>query len=197
MTHDHQKFQVPEMEVLNLKKLFWGVGFPYIARIHTSYIGQDSSNKKVPVSCLVTWLPSSWGGFQHRKKAAHLLFSLYISCIFTFRGGQTCIVDCLAIAQNGKTRKKSWWNFRVVSKLSRGGSVWFQDLRGWLEIETSDIFFGHPHLLSKLASQLADAKRWEMQMEIPPLPNLKGLPDSLPLVFSVKNSAVKRATKIH
>ena len=51
--------------------------------------------------------------------------------------------------------------------------------------------------MSKLASQLAGAKRWEMQMEIPPLPNLKGLPDSLPLVFSVKNSAVKRATKIH
>ena len=58
-------------------------------------------------------------------------------------------------------------------------------------------FFWSPSSMSKLASQLAGAKRWEMQMEIPPLPNLKGLPDSLPLVFSVKNSAVKRATKIH
>ena len=31
------------MEVLNLIRLFWGWVFPYITRIHTAYIGEDSS----------------------------------------------------------------------------------------------------------------------------------------------------------
>ena len=35
----HQKFQVPEMEVLCLIRMFWGWGFHYISRIHTAYIG--------------------------------------------------------------------------------------------------------------------------------------------------------------
>ena len=41
----HQEFQVPKMEVLNLIfGYFWGVGFPVsISRIHTAYIGQDST----------------------------------------------------------------------------------------------------------------------------------------------------------
>ena len=34
----HQEFQVPKMEVLNLIRLFWGWGFPYISRIHTAYM---------------------------------------------------------------------------------------------------------------------------------------------------------------
>ena len=37
---NHQEFQVPEMEgFLNLIRLFWGMGFPYISRIHRAYIG--------------------------------------------------------------------------------------------------------------------------------------------------------------
>ena len=40
----HQEFQVPKMEVLNLIRPFWGCVFPYISRIHTAYIGEDSSN---------------------------------------------------------------------------------------------------------------------------------------------------------
>ena len=40
---DHQEFQVPKIEVLNLIRLFWGWVFPYISRIHTAYIGEDSS----------------------------------------------------------------------------------------------------------------------------------------------------------
>ena len=37
-------FQVPKMEVLNLMfRLFWGWVFPYISRIHTAYIREDSS----------------------------------------------------------------------------------------------------------------------------------------------------------
>ena len=41
----HQEFQVPKMEgFLNLIfGHFLGVGFPYISRIHTAYIGEDSS----------------------------------------------------------------------------------------------------------------------------------------------------------
>ena len=35
---DHQEFQVPKMDVLNLIRLFWGWGFPYISRIHTAEI---------------------------------------------------------------------------------------------------------------------------------------------------------------
>ena len=31
------------MEVLNLIRPFWGWAFPYISRIHTAYIGEDSS----------------------------------------------------------------------------------------------------------------------------------------------------------
>ena len=31
------------MEVLNLTSLFWGWVFPHISRIHTAYIGEDSS----------------------------------------------------------------------------------------------------------------------------------------------------------
>ena len=31
------------MEVLNFIRLFWGWIFPYISRIHTAYIGEDSS----------------------------------------------------------------------------------------------------------------------------------------------------------
>ena len=38
-TYNHQEFQVPKMEVLNLIRLFWGWGFPYISRIHTAYMG--------------------------------------------------------------------------------------------------------------------------------------------------------------
>ena len=40
MVYYHQEFQVPKMEVLNLIRLFWGWGFPYISRIHTAYIGE-------------------------------------------------------------------------------------------------------------------------------------------------------------
>ena len=36
----HQEFQVPKIEVLNMKRLFWGWVFPYISRIHTAYIGE-------------------------------------------------------------------------------------------------------------------------------------------------------------
>ena len=40
----HQTFQVPKMEgFLSLIRLFWGWVFPYISRIHTAYIGEDSS----------------------------------------------------------------------------------------------------------------------------------------------------------
>ena len=38
----HQKLQVPKMEVLNFIRLFWGWIFPYISRIHTAFIGEDS-----------------------------------------------------------------------------------------------------------------------------------------------------------
>ncbi len=38
----HQIIQVPNLEVLNLGCL-GGCGFPYISRIHTAYIGEDSS----------------------------------------------------------------------------------------------------------------------------------------------------------
>ena len=31
------------MEVLNAIRLFWGWVFPYMSRIHTAYIGEDSS----------------------------------------------------------------------------------------------------------------------------------------------------------
>ena len=42
--HYHQAFQVSKMEgFLNLIRLFWGWVFPYISRIHTAYIGEDSS----------------------------------------------------------------------------------------------------------------------------------------------------------
>ena len=35
---DHQEIQVPKMEgFLNLLRLFWERGFPYISRIHTAY----------------------------------------------------------------------------------------------------------------------------------------------------------------
>ncbi len=37
---NHQNFQVPKMEVLNLIRLFSGWVFPYISRIHTAYIGE-------------------------------------------------------------------------------------------------------------------------------------------------------------
>ena len=40
---NHQHVQVPEMAVLNIISLFSGLAFPYISRIHTAYIGQDSS----------------------------------------------------------------------------------------------------------------------------------------------------------
>ena len=40
---NHQEFQVPKMEVLTLIRLVWGWVFPYISRIHTAYIGEDSS----------------------------------------------------------------------------------------------------------------------------------------------------------
>ena len=40
---NHQEFQVPKMEVLNLIRPFWGWVFPYISRIHTAHIGEDSS----------------------------------------------------------------------------------------------------------------------------------------------------------
>ena len=38
-----QNLQVPKTEVLHLTRLFWGWVFPYISRIHTAYIGKDSS----------------------------------------------------------------------------------------------------------------------------------------------------------
>ena len=37
------EFQVPKMEVLNIIRLFWGWVFPYISRIHTACIGEDTS----------------------------------------------------------------------------------------------------------------------------------------------------------
>ena len=39
-SYNHQEFQVPKMEVLNLIRLFWRWVFPYISRIHTAYIGE-------------------------------------------------------------------------------------------------------------------------------------------------------------
>ena len=37
---NHQKFQVPKMEVLNLVMSIFRWVFPYISRIHTAYIGE-------------------------------------------------------------------------------------------------------------------------------------------------------------
>ena len=53
----HQEFQVPKMEILSLFRLFfeWGA-FPYISRIHTAYIGEDSSNSGT--------VPDMFGGFS-------------------------------------------------------------------------------------------------------------------------------------
>ena len=34
---DHQEFQVPKMEVLNLIRLFWGLVFPYISLTYSLY----------------------------------------------------------------------------------------------------------------------------------------------------------------
>ena len=38
-----KNFRYLNIEVLNLVRLFWGRVFPYISRIHTAYIGEDSS----------------------------------------------------------------------------------------------------------------------------------------------------------
>ena len=49
--HTHQDFQVPNMEVPSTPylRLFWGVGCPVsISRIHTAYMGEDSSIWMVP-----------------------------------------------------------------------------------------------------------------------------------------------------
>ena len=40
------------MEALNLIRLFWGWGFPYISRIHTAYIGEYLYFRYL--KCLVT-----------------------------------------------------------------------------------------------------------------------------------------------
>ena len=41
---NHQEFQVPKVQVLNLKKLFWGVGFPlHKPYPYSLYSGEDSS----------------------------------------------------------------------------------------------------------------------------------------------------------
>ena len=37
----HQDFQVPKMEVLNLIRLFWQWGFPYISLTYSLYIGEN------------------------------------------------------------------------------------------------------------------------------------------------------------
>ncbi len=37
---NHQEFQVPKMEVLNLIRLFWGWVFPYISLTYSLYIGE-------------------------------------------------------------------------------------------------------------------------------------------------------------
>ena len=51
---DHQTFQVPKIQVLNLIRLYWGWVFPYISRIHTAYIGvSDSSILGTFPKCLV------------------------------------------------------------------------------------------------------------------------------------------------
>ena len=52
----HQEFQVPKMEVLNLIRLFCGWVSSYISRIHTAFIGEDSST-------LGTW-SVEWGHHQ-------------------------------------------------------------------------------------------------------------------------------------
>ena len=44
----HQEFQVPKIEVLNVTWLFSRWVSPYISRIHTAYIGEDSSIWMVP-----------------------------------------------------------------------------------------------------------------------------------------------------
>ena len=36
-TWNHQEFQVPKMEVLNLIRLFWGWVFPYISLTYSLY----------------------------------------------------------------------------------------------------------------------------------------------------------------
>ena len=66
----NQKFQVPKMEVLYLIRLLWGWGFPYISRIHTSYIGFRTS-------ILGTWffLMFFFSGSQEQR-------TLHTSCLF-------------------------------------------------------------------------------------------------------------------
>ena len=40
ISQHHQKFQVLKIEVLNLMRLFLGVGFPLHKTLHTAYIGE-------------------------------------------------------------------------------------------------------------------------------------------------------------
>ena len=78
---DHQEFQVPKMEVLNLIRLFLGWVFPYISRIHTAYIGEYLHFRYL--KCLVNWgfvdimytyrtpfLPAFCGG-EHNQEPIH------------------------------------------------------------------------------------------------------------------------------
>ena len=84
----HQTFQVPKMEVLNLIGLFLGWVFPYISRIHTAYIGEDSS---ILGSWKVWWILVLREGFWYGSldpqmillATGWLLSCLHASCHFT------------------------------------------------------------------------------------------------------------------
>ena len=83
----HHKFQVPKMEILNLIRLFLGLGFvfPYISRIHTAYIGEYLHFSYL--KCLVIRLPKfgfddsfptsraargGGGSFKNRKRIGEI-----------------------------------------------------------------------------------------------------------------------------
>ena len=110
---NHQDFQVPKMEVLNLTRLFFELVFPYISRIHTAYIGDSAPpmrgtwNVWSHKSNLAASLPSSWWSSASPKKATVLRNSSFrivaiwvgFSCGFSF-------CKCL---------RKKWWYFHLLN----------------------------------------------------------------------------------
>ena len=109
-----QELQVPKMEVLSLIRLFLGWVFPYISRIHTAYIGEDScilGTKKMVSECIFFFLVHPWKiTWNPKMKVWGKMIFFFKQVIWRFH------VDFLGCSLPPPKKTTSW----PLIRLSRG-----------------------------------------------------------------------------
>ena len=138
---------IPKIEVLNLIRLLWGWVFPYVSRIHTAYIGEDSSilgtwiiGKLLDPSCL-TLQGALQKGIYPINTIEYPLCKVYMGLIIKgtiprvppFSLWLKCLVQHLVQTGGILLSKANLWPWYHVSSFSAMTTAWWNTVSVWVQ----------------------------------------------------------------